>query len=377
LACVQREIELHRYNLLVGSEAFARAFEADVSTARRRVLVQAMTFEGDKSGRRVAGAITASPAEDRRVLVDSYTRHVVSDAFVWSPRRLLDRAFADEVRTTAKMFKGLGACGVGVRVTNPPGPLFLGFAARNHKKLVVADGVAYVGGLNFSDHNFAWRDLMLRIEDPFVAQQLTDDFDATWRGRPRPWEADFGDLSLYGLDGRNNGEVFAGVMARIAAARRSIQVVSPYLTFPFVEVLAGARARGVDVQLITPRANNKRVVRDYLVSAALEAGFDVRLTAEMEHLKGMLIDDEALILGSSNFDFVSYHAQEELVAVVSDPQVIADFRRMVIEPSLAEAEPARRGAITPAAGASAARALRIAERFVMATRGARRRVVPW
>jgi cardiolipin synthase len=370
-------MQLQRYKLLVGSEAFARAFEADAAAAKRRVLIQAMTFEGDSAGLRVADAITASPAVDRRVLVDSYTRHVVSDAFVWSPRRLTDRAFADEVRTTAKMFKGLAACGVGVRVTNPPGPLFLGFAARNHKKLVVADDVAYVGGLNFSDHNFAWRDLMLRIEDPYVAGRLADDFDATWRGRPEPWAADFGDLSLHGLDGRNNREVFAGVMARIAAARRSICVVSPYLTFPFVEVLAEARTRGVEVQLITPLPNNKRAVRDYLVSSALDAGFDVRLTAEMEHLKGMLIDDEALILGSSNFDFVSYHAQEELVAIVSDPDVITDFRRLVIEPSLAEASRAAPGVIPAADAARARRALRIAEWFVQKTRAGNRRVDPW
>jgi cardiolipin synthase len=370
-------MDLRKYELLVGAEAFAHAFEADATAARRRVLVQAMTFEGDSAGLRVADAITASPAGARRVLVDSYTRHVVSDAFVWSPRRLFDRAFADEVRTTAKMFKGLEACGVGVRVTNPPGPLFLGFAARNHKKLVVADDVAYVGGLNFSDHNFAWRDLMLRIEDAGVAARLADDFDATWRGRPEAWAAAFAGLSLHGLDGRNNREVFAGVMARIAAARRSICVVSPYLTFPFVEVLAGASARGVEVQLITPLANNKRAVRDYLVSAALAAGLDVRLTAEMEHLKGMLIDDEALILGSSNFDFVSYHAQEELVAIVSDPAVISDFRRLVIDPSVRDAARAQPGVIPASDAARARRALRIAEWFVVKTRKGNRRADPW
>lgn len=370
-------MSLQRYKLLVGSEAFAQAAEADMAGAKRRVLVQAMTFEGDAAGLRVADAIGSSPAQDRRVLVDSYTRHVVSDAFVWSPRRLTDRAFADEVRSTTTMFKGLEAKGAWVLVTNPPGILFLGFAARNHKKLVVCDDVAYVGGLNFSDHNFAWRDLMLRIEDPYVADRLSDDFDATWRGKPEAWTAQFGDLSLHSLDGRNNREVFTGVMARIAAARTRICVVSPYLTFPFVEVLAEARARGVEVQLITPLANNKRAVRDYLVSAALDAGFDVRLTPEMEHLKGMLIDDEALILGSSNFDFVSYHAQEELVAVVSDAQVIADFRRMVIEPSLAEAARAEPGVIPAADAKRARRALKIAEWFVEKTRAGNRRVDPW
>ena len=195
-----------KYSLLVGSEAFASAFEADVGAATRRVLVQAMTFEGDASGRRIAGALGAGRADDRRVLVDSYTRHVVSDAFVWSPRRLLDRGFADEVRTTDAMFKSLAATGVGVRVTNPPGPLFLG-------------------------------------------------------------------LSI--------------------------------------------------------------------------------------------------------FDFVSYHAQEELVAIVSDPQVIADFRSRVIEPSLAEATRASPGVIPARRASRARRALKGAEWFVVKTREGNRRADPW
>ena len=366
-----------RFELLVGAGTVWRRAQADIAAAKRRVLVQAMTFEGDAAGGAVGEAILANPASDRRVLVDAYTRHVISDHFVWSPRLLLDKGFKGEVAETGAMFRRMQADGVGVRVTNPPGALYLGFAARNHKKLIVADDVAYVGGLNFSDHNFAWRDLMLRIDDRYVADRLSDDFDATFLGRPQPWSAAFEGIELHSLDGRNNAAVFAPLIEAMAGARKRVCVVSPYLTFPFVEALAAASARGVAVQLITPLANNKRRVRDYLVSSALEAGFDVRLTAEMEHLKGMLIDDEALILGSSNFDFVSYHAQEELVAVVRDPGVIAAFREMVIAPSLAEATVAQPGLIAPAAAASATRDLRTAERFVKATRGARRGVVEW
>ena len=368
---------MSRFQLLVGSQAVWRAAEADVAAARRRVLVQAMTFEGDAAGGAVGDAILASGAEDRRVLVDAYTRHVISDAFVWSPKLLFDPGFRGEVAATGAMFRRMEAEGVGVKVTNPPGPLYLGFAARNHKKMIVADDAAYVGGLNFSDHNFAWRDLMLRIEDPAVADRLAEDFAATFAGAPQPWSASFEGVELHSLDGRNNAAVFAPLIEAMRSARSRVCVVSPYLTFPFVEALAEARASGAEVQLITPLASNKRRVRDYLVCTALEAGFDVRLTAKMEHLKGMLIDDEALILGSSNFDFVSYHAQEELVAVVTDPGVIAAFRDQVIAPSLEEAMVAEPGVIAAGAGASATRALKVAERFVKATRGARRGVVQW
>ena len=325
---------MHNYTLLAGSAAFWRQAELDMLAARKRLFVQAMTFEADAAGAAVGCAVRQSGAVDRRVLVDHFTRFVISDRFVWSPAYLTDRGFRAEVRATHAMFRGLKADGVGVRLTNPMGLLLGGFPFRNHKKLIVADDVAYVGGINFSDHNFAWGDLMLRIDGADAADRLAEDFLDTWGGRSRGWTADFGDLKLYGFDGRDNRAGFAEIIGAIEAAAQQICIVSPYLTFPFVDALARAAARGIAVQLITPLANNKPSVRDYLLRAAAAAGFDVRLTPQMIHLKGLLIDGRRLALGSSNFDFVSYHAEEELVAVLDDPAVIAAFQAEVIAPAL-------------------------------------------
>ena len=327
------------FSLLVGAEAFCRQALEDIRRARRRVMVQAMTFEADDAGSRVAGAVMQSRARERRVLVDDYTRWVINDRMVHAPLNRLDSSLQNEAAATRKMFQVMDEAGIGVRVTNPMGPLLLALPFRNHKKLIVADDVAYVGGVNFSDHNFAWHDLMLRIEGAGPADWLAEDFDASFEGRSRPADQGFTDLRLISLDGRSNPQGFAPIIEAIEQARREICVVSPYLTFPFVGALERAAARGARVQLITPLANNKPTVRDYLLWSAARAGFDVRLTADMMHLKGMLIDDEALVLGSSNFDFVSYAAEEELVAVVREPGLIADFRRSVIAPLAAAALP--------------------------------------
>src|SRR5690349_681489 len=56
-----------QFQLLVGADAFWSALEKDVAAARRRVLVQAMTFEADQAGSTAAAAIMASGAADRRV----------------------------------------------------------------------------------------------------------------------------------------------------------------------------------------------------------------------------------------------------------------------------------------------------------------------
>jgi cardiolipin synthase len=368
---------LTQLELLVGADAFWRRAAQDFAAAERRLLVQAMTFEGDSAGLGVAAAIGASPARDRRVLVDDYSRHVISDRLVHGPASWFDKDFKSEIHATHDMFRHLSDGGVGVRVTNPVGPLFVRYPARNHKKLIVADEVAYLGGINFSDHNFAWHDFMLRLEGEAAADLLAEDFQATWQGAPRAWTAELPSLRLQSLDGRSNAEGFAHLMDLIAAARRSVTVISPYLTFPFTGALAAARARGASVRLITPWASNKRLVRDYLLWAAGRAGFEVSLLANMTHLKGLVVDEERLIVGSSNFDFVSLGAEEELVAVITDPAVIADFNRLIVAPALAGALPADGHAISPLAGMMSGVALRLASGVVSLARNAPRGAVAW
>ena len=366
-----------KYTLLVGSADFMAQARADMAKARRRLMVQAMTFEGDQAGLGVGRSVMTSPASDRRVLVDDYTRFVISDRFVFLPHNLLDPDFRAEVRATHGMFDTLSQMGVGVRVTNPAGPLLLGFPFRNHKKLIVADNTAYLGGINFSDHNFAWHDLMLRIEDAEISDLLAADFDSTWQGQGRSWNAERGDIALFGLDGRDNHARFGEIIAAIEAAQSEIAVVSPYLTFPFTSALARAAARGVEVTVVTPAANNKPLVRDYLLRTAARDGLRVRLTPGMIHLKGMLIDGRRLVLGSSNFDFVSYWIEEELVAIISNPELIADFRARVLEPLIAGALP--EGAMQPskARGRRAAALLGAAGFVLGCGLPVRRTSIPW
>ena len=89
---------LSHFELLVGAQAFWDRAAADLAVAKRRALVQAMTFEGDAAGLMVAADIAASGAADRRVLVDDYSRHVISDRFVHGPAAHLDPELRTEVR---------------------------------------------------------------------------------------------------------------------------------------------------------------------------------------------------------------------------------------------------------------------------------------
>ena len=54
-------------------------------------------------------------------------------------------------------------------------------------------------------------------------------------------------------------------------------------------------------------------------------------------MKAMLIDGESLVAGSSNFDYLSYRIHQELIAIITIPEVVAEFAKRVMVPDLAHA----------------------------------------
>ena len=329
--------------LLVDASEFWDAVAQDISQARDRVLVQALTFEGDSVGARLTQALCASRARDRRLVVDCFSKHVVSDRWLRAPWNLGDSALRAERRRTDFLCGELRKSGAAVRFVNPFGAFLRHLPARNHKKLVVIDDrVAYVGGINFSEHNFEWHDLMIRMERNDAADFLAEDFDATWQGRNLARVGEFGDLRLYALDGRSNERAFGVVLTLIEQAQRSLFVESPYFMEPFRTALSRAARRGVEVVLVTPERNNWALLGSALNWRAGGDTVDTRFYAgRMTHLKAILVDGETLVLGSANFDLLSYHFQQEYFAIFRDPELVADFARRVAAPDTANAVPAR------------------------------------
>jgi cardiolipin synthase A/B len=329
-----------RIDLLVDSARFWMCLEADIVKARKRVFVQTFSFEGDGVGARLARSLRRCRAGDRRLLVDGYSLFFQNDRLIPGPA-LAGRAFRRELRATHGWVRRMREHGVGVRFCNPPRASIPGLLRRNHKKLVVVDdGLVYVGGINFCDHNFEWHDMMLRVEDRALARELAGDFRASWEGRPASWDQTFGPLRVVSLNGRGNAAGFAPVLDLLAEARGRIDVVSPYLSPPFSDHLARAAARGVCVRILTPESNNKPSLARFIEKAARRHGFKLlRYPGRMSHLKAMLVDNETLLVGSSNFDFMSYHVLEELLVMTRDPGTIAAFRQRVWEPDTAQARP--------------------------------------
>src|SRR5438067_11788512 len=301
--------------LLVTFKEFCPRLREDILSARDSISNQTLTLEGDPVGSQLSEVLLSSRAADNRILADSFTRIVLSDRFRYSPANLFDRSLRDEARATAAMTRALRNRGVRIRYTNGYGATPRRLLSRNHKKLIVIDDrAAYIGGINFSEHNASWHDMMIRMDDANTIAFLANDFRSTWDGGDQMASGSFDGVDLLTLDGRGNRAAFQRVIDLIDRAKESIFVESPYITFPFYERLREASRRDVDCKVITPAANNWSYFSNYARLESARSKIDLRLYQRgMTHLKGMLVDDQYLVAGSSNFDYLSYRLYQEIV----------------------------------------------------------------
>ncbi len=325
-----------KISLLVDSDEFWHNFKEDTKNSNNYVYIQTLSFEGDEVGKMVSDHLLSLRPRNIRVLVDTYTRYIISDRFYYRTKNFFDKNLRLERKETLKMIDNLNRSGVEVKYTNPVGPMLIKFLARNHKKMVLIDDkISYIGGINFSDHNFQWHDLMIRIDDRGITEFLKSDFLATWEGNHLSSEKEFEDVKIYLCDGRSNSKSFQIIFDLIEGAKESIFLESAYASFPFYEKLRCAKKRGVEVTIIAPNKNNRKNMRRYTLWEAERSGFNLWLyQPNMTHVKAMLIDEETLIVGSTNFDYISYSVEQELFALIQEPKIIDEFKNRIIESDL-------------------------------------------
>ena len=327
---------MHHPSLLVNAPEFAAAVEPAILRARRRVLLQVMTFEMDSVGRHFWDLLARSPAEEKILCVDAFSTAKISDDLVFSPRFLLDPEFRREVRDTRRLLRQDERDGVRIVVTNPMGCLWRKFPIRNHKKMMVIDDQAFLGGINLSEHNFAWHDLMMQTGCPSLVDALSRDFYDTLSGINSSRVVSTSVGRLFFLDGRRSRKEYEVLFAAMERAERSVDVITPYLSDPLLGRLAQLPP-SVRVRVINPARNNKAILQQELFRAASGSNLEVLLyQPEMCHVKAVLIDGTQLMLGSCNFDFVAYDLQQEVVLCTDDPALVEQFRDRLLAPMLAE-----------------------------------------
>lgn len=325
-----------KIDILIDSNEFWKSLKTDILLSKDYIYIQTLSFEGDSIGKLLVHSLLSSNSNDRRIAIDYWTKYVLSQKFLYTPRNFLNSGLRQEALDTTQLITTLTNNRVQVKFVNPYGPLFLKLARRNHKKLIVIDNrIVYIGGINFSEHNFCWHDMMLRIESSDIAKFIKEDFLATWNGENLNISKYFGDIHFHIFDGYSNEVAFNKIFKLMETAKERIFIESAYITFPFYEKLREIKRKGVSVVIIAPESNNRKIFDGYTRWESLRSGFDLRLyQGRMTHLKLMLIDDSYLIIGSANFDYLSYRSQQEIIAVITDSEVISNVKDKVIKEDL-------------------------------------------
>ena len=308
-----------------GEEAFPAWLDA-IDAASTRISMEMYIFDDDRIGRRFADALCC--AARRGVSV----------------RLLYD--FIGCRHASPEFFANMRRAGV-YTVTYHPyrlwRPRFWTLIRRNHRKTLVCDGqVAFVGGINIadawlpvSDDRAGWHDVAVEVKGPAV-QVIEQTFLRTWNWRAkrrfrfkrsrvhRPAPA--GEVALAVIANRELVDRFSirrASLHAIRASRERAYLVSPYFMpdVGFINGLARAVARGVDVRVLVPVASDS-LVADLASRASfarlLRAGIRLFQHNPVAHSKALLVDREFVSIGSYNFDHRSLVYNLELVVNALD-----------------------------------------------------------
>ena len=311
--------------ILEGSKAFMNDLESEALSAKERFYVQVMTFEGDSAGEQLISLMLRSSARKKCLLIDCYSKAVINDTFVFSIRYLKDPEFRKEVTNTRRLVKRAESNGIEVVFTNPLGFLGWRYPLRNHKKIVVVDNISYLGGINFSDHNFSWHDMMVKLDYEKLSTTLVRDIHSTIKQKNQSIVELIDKNKLYLLNGSRSQEVYEEFFRNFRQAKSSIIIISPYVSNPMLSVLRDL-SKEVEITIFTPEDNNKGIFKKALLSANTDNRFKIIQLPGMTHMKAILIDDEQFFFGSSNYDLISYYFEQEVVFQMMDSTLINQFK---------------------------------------------------
>jgi cardiolipin synthase len=294
-----------------------------IAKAERSIALMTYIFDNDAAGKRFVEALGA--AVERGVDV----RVIIDDAGIRYSRPTVQRALRKR----------------GVRVVRFMRAVFSRVPymnLRTHRKLLVVDGrVAFTGGMNIRDGHLVGqspkhpvRDIQFRLEGPVVAQLLevfgedwrfcsgeTLDGDA-WRAVDAPAGESVARTIPDGPD-EDHDRLRWAYLSGLAAARRSVRIVTPYFLpdQSMTEALAVASYRGVRVDVVIPYRCNLFFVQWAVWGQLLPVIESCRVWLSpppFDHTKLMIVDDEWVLIGSGNWDPRSYRLNFELDVEIYD-----------------------------------------------------------
>lgn len=311
-----------------------------IADARESLRILYYIYEDDDAGRQVRDALIEARRRDVAVslIVDGFGSDAASDNDFFDP---LEDA-------------GVSVC----RFIPRFGRRYL---LRNHQKLALADGArVIVGGFNVSDDYFgtpeqqAWRDLGLWLEGP-AAGRLAGYFDALadWSQRPKPRLRDLGSA----LEGWSepSGRVrwlLGGPMRRLSPwaravkrdmkrARRLDMIAAYFAPNPaMLRRLDRIGKRGQARVVTAAKSDNTATVAAsrFTYAGLLRKGVRIFEYQRTKLHTKLFVIENAVYLGSANFDMRSLYLNLELMLRIDD-RAFADRMRAYVDGEIAASAP--------------------------------------
>ena len=266
-----------------------------ITTARSRVLVEMYELGRSDLVRELGAAV------ERGVSV-----RVITDPTVKASRASAAR---------------LDALGVPERVY----PVDDGQHQIDHVKLLISDGEAVVGGMNWGAHSDRNHDYVLETQVAAEVDRVTRIFEQDWSlagGDPAPLPRTTGEIAQTAP----GDEIRLMLEAALNEARRRVLVEIYTLTDPeVIDELVVAHRRGALVRVVMdPNQAYNLHAYALLVSAGVEARWYPVPPGALLHAKIGLFDG-VLVLGSANWSRSGLGVNHELDVETKDPYAVAAY----------------------------------------------------
>lgn len=300
---MRQDLDAHRWRLLTQGAEYWAAVAEDCHSARRRIDVEQYIFSDDQVGRHLVALLAAKAQQGLRV-------RILVDYF--GSLDLLDSTACSRLRTAGAEVVGYNPFWrrplIGLRKR----------IRRDHRKIVLADDIAYVGSACFKAEMANWRELNVRLEGPVVAD-IAETFEAVWRraagGRRLriPRSRQRADFEFLGNPAGRVRALYRRILHEVSQARREVILCSPYLVPDrrFMSAIASAKRRGAAVTIVVPQHIDSTFVDAVgwsYYGRLLRAGCRIVLyTPVVLHAKSVVVDGRWATVGSMNLDRLSFH----------------------------------------------------------------------
>lgn len=197
----------------------------------------------------------------------------------------------------------------------------------DHVKLLIADGEAVVGGMNWGARSDRNHDYVLETRDVAELDRLVRIFQQDWSlaaGEPRLVPLDHAARVAQTAPGEEIRTMLAAALT--STANRAWAEVYTLTDSDILLGLAEAHRRGVDVRvLLDPNQSYNRQGFDELRAAGVPVRWYPIPRGALLHAKIGLFDG-LLVLGSANWTYSGLDVNHELDIETQDPQAVAAYR---------------------------------------------------